>query len=61
MEFLKQWTQCVCLTLIGAAGLSFLSPHGKMKGFYNTVIALFVFISFLLPFKDFNPSRLSCL
>ena len=58
MEFLKQWSFCVCLTLIISVIFSILSPKGEMKRFYKIMISIFVFISFIYPFKDFNSSDL---
>lgn len=52
MEFLKQWSLCVCISLVCAVILSLFAPGGKMNGFYKILISLFVFISFLYPLKD---------
>lgn len=54
MDFLKQWTFCVCLTLIISVIFSLLTPKGKMGNFYKIIISLFIFISFLYPMKDFE-------
>lgn len=54
MEFIKQWTVCVCVTLIIAVILTVLSPQGRMKRFYTIIISIFVFVSFLYPFKGFD-------
>ncbi len=54
MDFLKQWTFCVCTALCAAVVFSLFTPKGKMKSFYKLLISLFVFISFLYPFKDFK-------
>ncbi len=52
MEFLKEWSFCVCLSLICAVILSLFTPEGRMKSFYKMLISVFVFVSFLYPFKD---------
>ena len=52
MTFLKQWTMCVCVTLVIAVVFSLFTPKGNMKKFYRILISLFVFISFLYPLKD---------
>lgn len=54
MDYLKQWTLCVCITLILAVILSLISPSGTMGKFYKTVISLFLIASFLLPLSDFD-------
>ena len=56
MEFLKEWTVCVCMTLMVSVILSLFAPREKMNGFYKIMISLFIFLSFLYPFKDFHPS-----
>ncbi len=59
MDFLKQWSFCVCLTLIISVIFSILSPNGEMKRFYKITISVFIFISFIVPLKDFDASDLS--
>lgn len=54
MEFLKQWTACICITLVVSVIFSLLTPKGRMQGFYKMVISLFIFMSFLYPFKSFD-------
>lgn len=54
MEFIKQWVICVCITLIISVIFSSFAPKGKMNSIYKLTIALFVFLSFLYPFKSFN-------
>lgn len=54
MDFLKQWTFCVCITLIVSVIFLLFTPKGKLGGFYKMVISLFIFISFLYPLSDFN-------
>ena len=57
MEFLKQWSFCVCLTLVISVIFSVLSPGGEMKRFYKIMISVFIFISFIYPLKDYNMSE----
>lgn len=49
MDYIKQWTVSICLTLIMAVILSFLSPNGTMGKFYKTIISMFIIAGFLLP------------
>jgi hypothetical protein len=54
MEFLKQWTFCICVTLVVSVLFSLLAPRGRLSNFYKIIISMFIFISFLYPLKDFN-------
>lgn len=54
MDFIKQWTFCVCTTLIVSLILTILSPKGGMKRFYKVIISVFIFISFLYPFNGLD-------
>lgn len=54
MDFIKSWTVSVCLTLIISAVFSLISPKGSMGRFYKVIIAVFIFVSFLYPFTDFD-------
>lgn len=54
MDFIKQWTFCVCITLIVSLILTILSPKGGMKKFYKVIISVFIFISFLYPFSGLD-------
>ncbi len=56
MEFVKQWTMCVCASLIIAVIFSILTPKGSMKTFFKMLLSVFIFISFILPFTDFKAS-----
>lgn len=63
MEFIKQWTFCVCISLITASIFSLLAPRGSMQGFFKLLISVFVFISFLVPLQnagkiDFDLSKI---
>lgn len=59
MEFLKQWTICICVTLVIASIFSVLTPSGRLNRFYKIIISLFIFTSFLYPLKNFNISDFS--
>ena len=59
MDFLKEWTFCVCCSLVAAVILSLLAPSGKMNRFYKMLTGLFVFLSFLYPFRDWQGLRLT--
>lgn len=54
MDFIKSWTVSVCLTLIISAVFSVISPKGSMGRFYKVIIAVFIFVSLLYPFSDFD-------
>lgn len=52
MDFLKEWTLTVCVTLIISIIFSVLSPKGNMGRYFKVIIAMFIFISFLLPLRN---------
>lgn len=54
MDFIKSWTVSVCLTLIISAVFSLVSPKGTMGRFYKVIISVFIFVSLLYPFVDFD-------
>ena len=54
MDFIKQWTFCVCASLIIAVIFSVLTPKGTMNRFYKMMLSVFVFVSFLVPFQNFS-------
>ncbi len=56
MNIIKQWTFCVCSTVILSVILSMLSPSGSSGRMYKTVISVFIFASFLYPFSNFDLS-----
>ena len=56
MDFFKEWIFCVCATLIISVVFSLFTPQGSMKDFYKIAISIFIFISFLYPFKNFDIS-----
>lgn len=58
MDFIKSWTVSVCLTLIISAVFSLVSPRGTMGRFYKVIISVFIFVSLLYPFADFDFNEL---
>jgi len=56
MDFIKNWTFCICITLILSVIFSVLAPKGTMGRFYKVIISVFIFISFLYPLTDFKMS-----
>lgn len=49
MEFVKEWTFSVCITLIVSVLISLLLPSGTMGKYSKIIISLFIFLSLLLP------------
>ncbi len=58
MEFFKQWSMCVCLSLIVSVVFSLIAPKGSMQRFYRVLISVFILVSFLLPLKNAPSFRL---
>ena len=58
MEFFRQWVLCVCISLICASVFSLLIPSGRLKTFYRVMLSVFVFTSFLYPFKDIKEGKI---
>lgn len=56
LDYIKQWTFLVCITLIISVIFSIFIPKGRMAGFFKIIISLFIFISFVYPLKDFKAS-----
>lgn len=58
MDFIKQWVLGVCITLILSVFFSLLTPKGNMGRIYKVILAMFIFISFILPLGsgDFDVS-----
>lgn len=52
MDFLKEWTFNVCITLIISVVFSILSPKGSMGKFFKITLAIFIFLSFVYPLKS---------
>lgn len=59
MDFLKQWTFGVCITLIISVIFSVFAPKGRLSSFYKVIISLFIFISFLMPFTHYTKAEFS--
>lgn len=56
MDFLKNWTFSVCLTLILAVIFSVMTPKGSLGKFYKMIISMFIFVSFLYPISNAKAS-----
>ncbi len=52
MEFLKEWTLTICITLVISVIFSVLTPKGNMGKFFKIILATFIFLSFIYPFKS---------
>ena len=58
MNLIKEWTFCICSTVIVSVIFSLLAPKGGIGRFYKSVISLFIFISFLFPFTQIGDKKL---
>lgn len=58
MNLIKEWTFCICSTVIVSVIFSLLAPKGGSGRFYKSVISLFIFISFLFPFTQIDDKKL---
>ena len=58
MNFIKEWTFCICSTVIVSVIFSLLAPKGGSGRFYKSVISLFIFVSFLFPFTQIGDKKL---
>lgn len=52
MEFLKEWTYTICITLVISVVFSILTPKGNMGRFFKIILAAFIFLSFIYPIKS---------
>lgn len=52
MDFLKEWTYTICITLIISVVFSLLTPKGNMGRFFKIILAAFIFLSFIYPLKS---------
>lgn len=52
MDFVKQWTVTVCVTVLISVIFSLLTPKGTMKNFYKIIISIFIFLSFIYPLAN---------
>lgn len=59
MNLIKEWTFCICSTVIVSVIFSLLAPKGGSGRFYKSVISLFIFISFLFPFTQIGDKKLN--
>ncbi|WP_296978652.1 hypothetical protein [uncultured Eubacterium sp.] len=58
MNLIKEWTFCICSTVIVSVIFSLLAPKGGSGRFYKSVISLFIFVSFLFPFTQIGDKKL---
>lgn len=54
MDYIKQWTFYVCITVVISVIMSFVTPNSSLGRFYKIIISVFIFISFLYPFTNMN-------
>ena len=52
MEFIKEWTYTVYITLVISVIFSLLTPKGNMGRFFKIILAIFIFLSFIYPLKS---------
>ncbi len=52
MDFVKEWTFGICITLIVCVVISLLLPSGVTGKYGRAILSLFIFVSFLIPFTD---------
>lgn len=52
MDFIKEWTFTICITLIISVVFSMLTPKGNMGRFFKIILATFIFLSFIYPLKS---------
>lgn len=52
MDFIKEWTFTICITLIISVIFSLLTPKGNMGRFFKIILATFIFLSFIYPLKS---------
>lgn len=51
MEFIKEWTFSLCVTLIASVIITLLIPSGSVGKYGKMIVSLFIFLSLLLPLK----------
>ena len=54
MNFFKEWSLCVCISLVISVVFSLFTPQGNMKSFYKIMLGIFIFVSFIYPFGNFS-------
>lgn len=52
MDFIKEWTYTICITLVISVVFSLLTPKGNMGRFFKIILAAFIFLSFIYPLKS---------
>lgn len=52
MDFLKEWTYTVCVTLVASVVFSLLLPKGNTGKFAKIIITVFIIFSFVAPFAS---------
>lgn len=52
MDFLKEWTLTISVTLIISIIFSVLTPKGNMGRYFKVILAMFIFVSFIYPVKN---------
>lgn len=58
MDYIKQWTFCVCVTVIISVIFSFLKPNGNMGKFFKIILSVFIFISLINPIMNYDFNNL---
>lgn len=59
MEFIKTWTLSICITVLLATVFSLLVPKSSMGKTMKIIIAVFIFVSFILPVARFDLSNIN--
>ena len=54
MEFIQSWNNSVCLTVLIACIFSILVPRSSVGRLMKMMIGVFIFVSFIVPFSDFD-------
>lgn len=52
MDFIKEWTLTICITLIISIIFSMITPKGNMGKFFKIILSIFIFLSFIYPLKN---------
>lgn len=52
MDFIKEWTLTICITLIISIIFSMITPKGNMGKFFKIILSTFIFLSFIYPLKN---------
>lgn len=54
MDYFKNWTICICITLIISIIFLSLAPKNGVGRFFKVIISIFIFVSFLFPLMKFD-------